>query len=193
MANRTLPGPSMRRRRGRHAPLPGKGAGLALGGGLACALLAAACGSGSDGAGAPDGATDIFGDGGIFVGTTGDGAHGGDAGGVTDALAEPDNLVQADLGGYALGPPITGNTSQPGVVQSGGNSSCALVVGVVRDFRGSNEPRRRHADFETFSGNEQTPGLVAERPRRRSQARLRRRSARTAARPIRRACPTASR
>jgi fibro-slime domain-containing protein len=69
----------------------------------------------------------------------------------------PTDWIQADQGAYALGDPIAGD----GVTDTGvsDDSGCNTLVGVVRDFKGANEPGG-HPDFEAFSGNDATPGML---------------------------------
>lgn len=71
----------------------------------------------------------------------------------------PKNLVKTELGGYALGDAITGD----GAAATAGATQgvCDFLIGVVRDFRGANEPGG-HPDFEAFQGGSPTLGLVAE-------------------------------
>jgi fibro-slime domain-containing protein len=135
-------------------------AAVALVAGLVCAL-AAACGSSQSARGSPDGGGDpgLFGEAGTFVGDTDGGVASGDDGGAADAFVLPDTFVPTELGGYALGPPITAGSSQPGIVQNTETANCALVVGEVRDFRGWQEDGG-HPDFERFRGSGATPGLV---------------------------------
>lgn len=135
--------------------------------GLLLATLALGCG----GAGA---SAHAGGEGGHPVGTGGTGGATGsssEAGGglslfdagVPDTStssgsgAVPMTFVDTEIGGYALGAPITGT----GPVDTGLDNSagCATIAGIVRDFKGSNEPGG-HPDFEAFSGAHQTPGLV---------------------------------
>jgi fibro-slime domain-containing protein len=71
----------------------------------------------------------------------------------------PGDFLTADIGGYKLGPPVTSNDQSTGL-GAGGPQGCNQIVGVVRDFKGANEPGG-HADFEAFKGHLQTPGLVA--------------------------------
>ncbi len=79
-------------------------------------------------------------------------------------MALPSNFVPTELGGYALGPPLSGGATDAGLLQNGPAGNCKLVVGVVRDFLGSNLPPVDggvpHPDFEAFSGQAATPGLV---------------------------------
>jgi fibro-slime domain-containing protein len=135
---------------------------------MASLLALSACGSsssgsrgvpvvGADGSGVPPSPGDD--DSGMGPGNLlGDGDI-GDGGAPGDAFVLPDNFVPTENGGYALGPPITGAVDA-GPVQNGpGGGSCSLIVGVVRDFRGSNLPNG-HPDFEAFWGNAPTTGLV---------------------------------
>jgi len=76
-------------------------------------------------------------------------------------LPDPASFTQADSVGYKLGPELTaGGCTDTGLNGPGGDSAgCGMIVGVVRDFKGSNEGG--HPDFETFSGTAATTGLVA--------------------------------
>lgn len=80
------------------------------------------------------------------------------------AVVLPSNFVPTELGGYALGPAIVGDAADAGLVQNGLAGNCSLVVGIVRDFLGSNLPPTDggvpHPDFEVFSGKGATPGMV---------------------------------
>jgi fibro-slime domain-containing protein len=142
------------------------GAACALLAPLVCALLALACGTSSDDGNAVFDAS-VAGDGSTggpdtgTVGTFGDsGVHPADAGASTDALVIPENFVKTEKGGYALGPPVTGDGSDAGVVQNGGSSNCSLVVGIVRDMASYQIQSGGHPDFERFSGSAATKGLV---------------------------------
>jgi fibro-slime domain-containing protein len=127
-----------------------------------------ACGSSDNGSGfSPNGGT--HGDGGTGPGT-GDGSIGsfgddssfqGDDGGTAgDVFVLPANFVPTEHGGYALGAPLTGDGADAGLIQNGNSSNCSLVVGVVRDFKSFNLQTNGHPDFEHFSGNGPTLGLV---------------------------------
>jgi fibro-slime domain-containing protein len=122
--------------------------------------LLTACGSGQgngagqDGGGSSSGALSF-----------GDGSFDLDAGGGGSTVTTlPSNFVQTELGGYALGPALSGNADSGGVMQNASPGSCSLVVGVVRDFLGSDLPPTDggvpHPDFEAFSGRGATLGLV---------------------------------
>ncbi len=103
-------------------------------------------------------------DGGSFGNLAGEaGSFASDDGSVYSdgSLVLPDNFVPTEKGGYALGPPITGEgLDGGGLVQSGGSQSCSLVVGIVRDFRSYGLEDGGHPDFERFSGTGPTLGLV---------------------------------
>jgi fibro-slime domain-containing protein len=74
---------------------------------------------------------------------------------------DPAKIVKTEMGGYELGPEITATT---GKVDTGINASetgCGTVVGIVRDFKGKNEPGG-HPDFEAYTGDGVSPGLVAD-------------------------------
>jgi fibro-slime domain-containing protein len=109
-------------------------------------------GSGGSGSGGGSGGS-LFGDGGLSDGAA-----------LSDVLVLPPNFVQTELGGYALGPPLQGGALDAGLIQNGGPGACSLVVGVVRDFLGSNLPPMNggmpHPDFEAFWGETPTVGLV---------------------------------
>jgi len=75
------------------------------------------------------------------------------------------DFTAADIGGYALGPPATGDAimasgSSPGT-DGGASGGCDVMLAIVRDFKGINEPDG-HPDFEAFSGRDATTGLVAD-------------------------------
>jgi fibro-slime domain-containing protein len=108
-------------------------------------------GSGSTGTGTSSTTT-----GGLNV-TTG---AGGSSGMANPNLPDLSTFTKAEAGAYKLGQELTGGNVDTGLNGPGGASQgCGVIVGVVRDFKGSNEGG--HPDFETFSGNAQTTGLVA--------------------------------
>jgi fibro-slime domain-containing protein len=102
----------------------------------------------------------IFGDAGTFTSSASDGAGPDDAGAVADAFVLPSDFVPTEMGGYALGPAIAGNGATTGIVQNGSSASCALVVGVVRDFLSYGLQDGGDPDFEHFTGGGPTLGLV---------------------------------
>jgi fibro-slime domain-containing protein len=68
-------------------------------------------------------------------------------------------FIAAKQGAYALGASITGQ----GIANTGvtvDQQGCNFIAGVVRDFKGATEIGGGHDDFETFSGNGVTTGLV---------------------------------
>ncbi len=70
----------------------------------------------------------------------------------------PDVMFKpSDIGGYALGDPLT-NDNATGAV--GDSNGCNTRIGGVRDCKGKNEPGG-DPDFEAFAGQAATPGLVA--------------------------------
>lgn len=72
----------------------------------------------------------------------------------------PTTFVSGQFGGYALGDPVTDTTPVvAGSTSADGGAGCDVLVGVVRDFKGINEPGG-HPDFEAFDGKGVTPGLV---------------------------------
>jgi len=83
---------------------------------------------------------------------------GGVTGGTGNQIPIPPGYTNADVGAYRLGTPI--NASGGTTVIDSPNSGCYEVVGVVRDFKGFNEAGG-HPDFEHYSGDKQTTGLVA--------------------------------
>jgi fibro-slime domain-containing protein len=108
--------------------------------------------------GSPSGGLAID-DGGLSLGDGGAPILSGDG-----EVVLPANFVPTELGGYALGPPIVGASADAGLVQNGPAGNCSLVLGVVRDFLGSNlsptDGGVPHPDFEAFSGKGATLGLV---------------------------------
>src|SRR5687767_680392 len=116
----------------------------------------------------------VGGAGGATGGTGGAGGMGGAGGtgaivippGLADASADagiitslPPGFTATEVGGYKLGVPL-GDGTDAGA--STGNSNCGnILLGVLRDFRGRNEPGG-HPDFEgPLYGMNVTPNLVA--------------------------------
>jgi fibro-slime domain-containing protein len=91
----------------------------------------------------------------VITGTGGSSTVGG--GGPGTAVPIPADYTMADTGAWKLGAQIT-TTGQTTIDSP--QTGCYEVVGVMRDFKGSNEPGG-HADFETYSGGAQTTGLLA--------------------------------
>lgn len=95
--------------------------------------------------------------GGDFLTTGAGGTGGSSSSGQGGTLMQPANYVTADVGAYGLGQAITGDGIPAGMIAN--DPDCSILVGVVRDFKGSNEPGG-HPDFEAFSGGGPTPGLL---------------------------------
>ncbi len=104
----------------------------------------------------------------IIVPTDGGSSSGGSSSGGTDGATAPYMLpagfTMTELGGYKTGAPITdtGSAGSSGSTGSGGDTSTSCgtqILGVVRDFKGINEPNG-HPDFEHFSGNGASKGIV---------------------------------
>ncbi len=135
---------------------PAGDTGFAAGGGDDAAIAGDSTAGGSDdgsGAAAGDDGSPAFllGDGGSRP-PVGDGA----------AVPLPPNLVKTELGGYALGPAITGNDAGASPYsQTGGGQPCSVVVGVVRDVQFASVKPGGHPDFESFGGWGVVTGLVA--------------------------------
>jgi fibro-slime domain-containing protein len=104
-------------------------------------------------------------------GTGGGGAGGGGAGGIGkppmpppmggaggDEMPPPiTGFTPADVGGWKLGPAVSTDDPKTGVPAG---QRCDAIVGVVRDFKGADEPGG-HPDFESFEADEPTKGLLA--------------------------------
>jgi fibro-slime domain-containing protein len=131
-------------------------AGMAI---AALALGASACGSSSGSSEGPDGSSGSPFGGSSFANPDSS-AQGDDGGPFADVLVLPTDFVSTEKGGYALGPAITDGGSQMGLVQNGSGSSCALILGVVRDFLSDGLQDGGHPDFQVFSGSGATLGLV---------------------------------
>jgi fibro-slime domain-containing protein len=91
--------------------------------------------------------------GGQTTGTAGTGFMGGTA----NVVPVPPDYTNVDVGAYKVGPPISA-TGAPPTIDSP-QSGCYQVLGVVRDFKGSNEAGG-HPDFETYAGPDSTTGMV---------------------------------
>lgn len=114
------------------------------------------------GGGSGDGAVNAGSGGGPESGPSDDAGStgGGDTGiGPSDgALMAPVGFTMTEAGGYKLGDPVTTNTASAAGATNG--RTCNSIVGVVRDFKGSNQAGG-HPDFESFEGRGPTKGLVA--------------------------------
>jgi fibro-slime domain-containing protein len=72
----------------------------------------------------------------------------------------PPGFTKTETGGYLLGAAL-GNGADAGRVSNGSENCANILIGVIRDFKGRNEPGG-HPDFEgPFGGNDVTPNLVA--------------------------------
>ncbi len=100
----------------------------------------------------------VMGDGG-----SGNGMGNGGAGSMPGPYMLPAGFTKADLGGYELGAAIAdAGGSAAGTTGSGGDSASGCgtqILGVVRDFKGNNEPGG-HPDFEHFAGVDASLGIV---------------------------------
>jgi hypothetical protein len=115
---------------------------------------AGSSGSGGSGTGGSAGGIIV-----IDAGAPGGSAGTGNPGG---PYVLPPDFTKTELGGYKLGDPFNGD-APPGSAGSGGsgNNECGTTIrGVVRDFKGANEPGG-HADFETFAGKAPTLNMVS--------------------------------
>src|SRR6478735_9449247 len=102
----------------------------------------------------------MVGDGGMSNGSGGAGTSTGTAGAGPYML--PADYTQATMGGFKLGPPIdvAGAGSGAGGGAGASSSSCGTaILGIVRDFKGKNEPDG-HPDFEAYSGKDASKGIV---------------------------------
>lgn len=72
---------------------------------------------------------------------------------------DPTGFTPAEIGGYKLGEPLTGSGTAGGGSGGGDNGCGSYILGVVRDFKGADEPGG-HPDFEVFSGSDPTLNLV---------------------------------
>ncbi len=90
------------------------------------------------------------------------GSGSGGAGSATDpgAYMLPAGFTPATLGGLMLGAAEDPTMMTAAAGASTGTGSCGTqILGVVRDFKGINEPMG-HPDFEHFSGSVPSPGIV---------------------------------
>src|SRR5258708_39294989 len=130
------------------------------------ALLLVGCGNsddsrfhgGSSDGGPSDGGVSGDGVGCLTCSEDGSAADGGGADGAQIVL--PSNFVPTVHGGYALGPSLLDGGADAGTLTNTG-SGCALVVGVVRDFKYANDPGPGvdHPDFGVWCCGV-TKGLV---------------------------------
>lgn len=119
-------------------------------------------------------AANVTGSGGIVLTLGGTGGMGSSVGGAAGPSSQvvtslPAGFHQTDIGGYQLGVAIGlgGSTAGVGGASGGGSEGTAqgncgnILLGVVRDFKGANEPSG-HPDFEAnISGGDVTQNLVS--------------------------------
>jgi fibro-slime domain-containing protein len=125
------------------------------------------CGGGDDGStvgpgkGGSGGTSAKGGSGGLNIGGSTSGGSTG-TGGAPGPYKLPAGFTPTEKGGYKLGDPFNGDT--PPNVGTGGSAGAGdtcgtTILGVVRDFQGSDVPGG-HPDFESFSGSTPTLGMV---------------------------------
>ncbi|MEI9938814.1 MAG: fibro-slime domain-containing protein [Pseudomonadota bacterium] len=78
----------------------------------------------------------------------------------------PADYTKADMGGFKLGPAVdvgtggaAGTAGAPGAAGAAPSGCGTAILGVVRDFKGKNEPGG-HPDFEAYSGADASKGIV---------------------------------
>jgi fibro-slime domain-containing protein len=71
-------------------------------------------------------------------------------------------FTDTEVGGYKLGPALENGAKEDAGTQAQSEASgCSVMIGIVRDFKGSNE-QGGHPDFESFMADHPTPRLVAQ-------------------------------
>jgi fibro-slime domain-containing protein len=81
--------------------------------------------------------------------------------GTASDLPLPSDFTATEIGGYKLGPMISSDQALDNELgRQASAQSCSMMIGVVRDFMGANQPGG-HPDFEAFDGKGPTPGLLA--------------------------------
>ena len=87
-------------------------------------------------------------------------ANGGASGMGSGVYMLPADFTAATLGGFKLGAAMeSGATGAAGAATVPAGGCGTQILGVVRDFKGNNETGG-HPDFEHFSGNGASPGIV---------------------------------
>jgi len=72
----------------------------------------------------------------------------------------PPDYTKGTMGGFKLGPPVdVGATGGAGAAGASTSGCGTTILGVVRDFKGLNEPGG-HPDFEAYSGRDASEGIV---------------------------------
>jgi len=100
----------------------------------------------------------------LVPGNGGSGSTGsvGNGSGGSGPYMLPTDYTKADMGGFKLGPPVSvGMAGAPGSGGAPSGSCGTAILGVVRDFKGKNEPGG-HPDFETYRGSDASKGIVKE-------------------------------
>jgi fibro-slime domain-containing protein len=80
--------------------------------------------------------------------------------GVDAGIPDASGFTATEIGGYKLGDPVQSGALDAGIENQNVAAGCAVMVGVVRDFTGS-DMDGGHPDFEAFDGKKPTTGLVA--------------------------------
>jgi len=92
-------------------------------------------------------------------GGNGSGATGSGSGGAGPYML-PLDYTKSDMGGFKLGPPVdVGTAGAPGAAGASSSGCGTAILGVVRDFKGINEPGG-HPDFEAYAGRDASKGIV---------------------------------
>jgi fibro-slime domain-containing protein len=120
--------------------------------------LGGLAGHGGNGAGGSTSVSGAAGD--VPVGNGNQGAAGTTitGGGPGQYVQIPPDFTTVETGGFKTGDMIDPNGAPPAIDSP--SDGCLQVIGVVRDFKGSNEAGG-HPDFESFSGSKPTTGLLA--------------------------------
>lgn len=93
-------------------------------------------------------------------GGSGNGSSSGGDGSMGGPYMLPAGYTMTEKGGYKTGDPFTGMTAGSSGASGDSGSSCGTqILGVVRDFKGANEPMG-HPDFEAFKGSNASKGIV---------------------------------
>jgi fibro-slime domain-containing protein len=72
----------------------------------------------------------------------------------------PPDYIKADMGGFKLGAAVdVASAGSPGAAGAATSGCGTAILGVVRDFKGANEPDG-HPDFETYKGADASKGIV---------------------------------
>jgi fibro-slime domain-containing protein len=123
---------------------------------VACTFSPGPAGSQAPIVGGPDGG----GSGGVFGNSLPPvtGNAGGQGTGPIGPPVIPADFTRGEVGAWKVGNPISASGPPPQIDTP--QEGCNRILGVVRDFKGSDEAGG-HPDFETYAGGNATPGLVA--------------------------------